>query len=133
MTDTKKDLVTQEKKEIVNEKEQTIPGKRYLPATDIVETGKELLLYMDMPGVNKDNVHVKLDKNILSIEGKIDSTRYSGLKPIYTEYNIGHFSRRFEVSNEIDQSKIDAKMSDGVLVLTLPKIPEKQPQIIKVN
>jgi len=133
MREEKKDLITQEKKEVQTEKELTVPGKKYLPTTDIVETEKELLLYMDMPGVNKDNVQIKLEKNILAINGKIDANPYTGLKPIYTEYNIGHFIRRFELSNEIDQSKIDAKMAEGVLLLTLPKTPAKQPKLIQVN
>jgi len=133
MTEEKKDLASQEKKEVQSRTEYTVPGKKYIPATDIVETEKELLLYMDMPGVKKDSVRVNLEKNVLAIDGQIDSSRYSGLKPLYTEYNVGHFTRNFELSNDIDQSKIDAKMNDGVLVLTLPKVPEKQPQAIAVN
>jgi len=133
MTEENKDLVSQEKKEIQPHKEHTVPGKKYLPGTDIVETEKELLLYMDMPGVHKDNVKISLEKNVLGIDGQIDSSPYENLKPLYTEYNIGHFSRHFELSNEIDQSKIDASIEDGVLLLTLPKVPKTQPTTIQVS
>lgn len=126
-------LVTQEKKEIKAKEEQTKPLKRYSPATDIIETEKELLVFMDMPGVPKDMVRVKLEKNVLQIDGEIDSSEYAGLKPLYSEYNIGHFSRRFELSNEIDLSSIEAKIDNGVLALTLPKAPEKEPTLIAVN
>lgn len=129
----KKEITVQEKKEIQTKSEQTTPGKVYLPTTDIVETEKQLLVYMDMPGVTKDKLNIKLEKNILGIDGEIDSSPYDNLKPIYTEYNIGHFSRSFELSNEIDQDGIKATMNDGVLVLTLPKIPEKQPKLIAVS
>ena len=78
-------------------------------------------------------INVKLEKNVLVIDGQINSNPYSDLKPLYTEYNIGHFTRRFELSNEIDQSKIGATVNDGVLRLTLPKVAEKQPRLIQVN
>ena len=128
-----KEITVQEKKELQTKSEPTIPGKVYLPNTDIVETDQELLVYMDMPGVGKEKLNVKIEKNVLGVDGEIDSTPYSNLKPLYTEYNIGHFSRRFELSNEIDQNGIKASMNDGVLLLTLPKVPEKQPKMIAVN
>ena len=133
MAEEKNEMVVQEKRELTTEKEHTIPGKKYIPATDIVETEKELLVYMDMPGVDRKLVDIKLEKNVLVVDGKIDAEPYGDLKPIYSEYNIGHFSRRFELSNEIDQSKIEARMNDGVLLLTLPKVPEQQPTAIQVN
>lgn len=133
MSDEKNEMVVQDKKELTTEKEHTVPGKKYIPATDIVETDKELLVYMDMPGVDRKLVNIKLEKNVLAIDGQIDSEPYGDLKPIYSEYNIGHFTRRFELSNEIDQSKIEARMNDGVLLLTLPKVPEQQPAAIQVN
>mgnify|MGYP003572246769 FL=1 len=133
MAEEKNELVVQDKKELTTEKEHTIPGKKYIPATDIVETDKALMVYMDMPGVDRSQVNIKLEKDVLAIDGQIDSQPYGDLKPIYSEYNIGHFTRRFELSNEIDQSKIEARMNDGVLLLTLPKVPEKQPTAIQVN
>ena len=133
MTINKAEFGQAEKKEVQVKQESTVPGKRYLPATDIVETEGELMLYMDMPGVEKDQIKVKLEKNILVVDGQVDSNLYSELKPLYTEYNIGHFTRKFELSNEIDQTRIGATIEEGVLKLTLPKVPEKQPKLIQVN
>ena len=114
-----------DKMEIKSKSEHTIPLKRYLPATDIVETSKELLLYLDIPGVEKET--------ILEIDGEIDSASYSGLRPLYGEYNIGHFRRSFELSSEINKSGIEAKVEDGVLTLLLPKVPIEQPRLIEVK
>ncbi|MFH2129518.1 MAG: Hsp20/alpha crystallin family protein [bacterium] len=133
MAEEKSEMVVQDKKEVASGKEPTIPGKKYVPYTDIVETDKELLVYMDMPGVDRKKVDIRLEKNVLVVDGQIDSQPYGDLKPIYSEYNIGHFTRRFEMSNKIDQSKIEARMNDGVLLLTLPKVPEKEPMAIQVN
>ena len=88
---------------------------------------------MDMPGVDRKKVEINLNKNVLSINGQIDYQPNGDLKLIYSEYNSGHFTRRFELSNEIDQTKIEARMNDGVLFLKLPKVPEKQPTAIEVN
>jgi len=113
--------------------EKTVAGKYYVPLTDIVETEKSLVVTMDIPGVKKENIHVKLEDNVLEVDGQIDYSTYNDLNPVYTEYNVGHFTRKFSVSNEIDTGNIDANLSDGVLTLTLPKAPEAQPRQINVN
>ena len=94
--DTNK-MVVENKKEVSLEKAQTIPGKQYIPATDIAETDKELLLYMDMPGVDRKKVEINLNKNVLSINGQIDYQPNGDLKLIYSEYNSGHFTDRKSV------------------------------------
>jgi len=113
--------------------EKTVAGKYYVPLTDIIETEKSLIVTMDMPGVKKESINVKLEDNILEVDSQIDHSPYNDLNPVYTEYNVGHFTRKFTVSNDIDTGKIDANLSDGVLTLTLPKAPEAQPRHIKVN
>lgn len=113
--------------------ESTSPGRYYSPYTDIFETADALAVVMDMPGVDKDNVAVTLEKGRLSVEGQVDSSRYEGLRPLYTEYDVGHFIRSFVVSSKIDQAGITAEMKAGVLTLRLPKAPEAQPRRIEVS
>ena len=120
-----------QKQEVKGEK--TVAGKYFLPATDIVETENELLVMMDMPGVRRENVEVKLENRVLEIEGHLDFSPYKDLTPIYSEYSVGHYTRRFTISNAIDSGKIDASLADGVLVLTLPKTPESQPRSVSVS
>jgi HSP20 family protein len=88
---------------------------------------------MDMPGVQRDRVDVTVEKDVLRVEGKIDFANYEGLNPLYTEYNVGHFMRRFQLSNKIDRDKISAAMEDGVLTLVLPKAEEAKPRQIKIS
>ncbi|MDX1645296.1 MAG: Hsp20/alpha crystallin family protein [Thermoanaerobaculia bacterium] len=113
--------------------EATSPGRYYSPYTDIFETEDALTVVMDMPGVDKANVAVTLEKGRLSVEGQIDSSRYDGLEPVYTEYDVGHFIRSFALSSKIDQAAITAEMEAGVLTLRLPKAPEAQPRRIEVS
>ena len=128
-----KELKVQEKKELVSDEEQTVPAKFYIPYTDIYETDNNLTVVMDMPGALRDMVDVTVEKNVLKIEGKIDFSNYDGLEPLYTEYNVGHFTRRFSLGSKIDQDKIEATMEDGVLTLVLPKVQEAKPRQVKVS
>ncbi len=130
---TDQSLETQTKKELEAREEKTLPGKFYVPYTDIYETEQALVVAMDMPGVEKQNIEVKLEKNVLTIEGRIDFSKYEGLSPVYTEYNVGHFSRSFSIPREIDGGAISAEIADGVLTLTLPKAKEVAPRRITVT
>jgi HSP20 family protein len=85
-----------------------------------------------MPGVAKEHVQIKLENDILEIEGKVDVADFSERRPIYSEYNVGNYFRRFAISNKINRDGIEAKIKDGVLTLTLPKAPELEPKRISV-
>lgn len=129
----RRELEPQQKKELEAREEKTLPGKFYVPYTDIYETDAALVLVMEMPGVEKKDLDVKLENNVLSVEGHVDFSKYEGLSPVYTEYNVGHFTRSFSISNEIDGSGIGATMADGVLTLRLPKVKAAAPRRIDVE
>ena len=129
----KQDLTPQEKKELDTREEKTYAGKFYVPGTDIFETGDAITMAMEMPGVSKESIDIKLEKRRLSVQGQIDFDNYETFKPVYTEYNVGHFSRSFTLSSEIDTEDINASVADGVLTLVLPKAKETQLRKIQVN
>ncbi len=127
------ELAVREKKELVSKEEKTIPGRYYVPYADIYETDEALTVVMEMPGVERDNLNVSLESDVLRVSGQIDFTKYEGLEPVYTEYNVGHYARSFALSNKIDQEGIRAQLEDGVLTLTLPKAKEAQPRRIAIH
>lgn len=133
MTEAEKNLDSVTKQEMESREEKTIPGKYYQPQTDIFETDAELVVVMEMPGVNREDLDIKVEKHVLSVDGRIDFKRYEALRPVYTEYNVGHYSRSFSLSNEIDQDGIAAKITDGVLTLTLPKAKAVSPRRIEIS
>src|ERR1700722_7966858 len=133
LMDTKQELQVQRKRELDKKEEGTIPVRVFMPTADIYETQDALKVVLEMPGVEKGNVDVHVEDGVLNVEGRLDLTKYKGLQPLYTEYNIGHYSRSFRLSNKINQEKIGAELKEGVLSLTLPKVEEAKPRTIRVN
>ena len=127
------ELQVQQKRELEKKQEATIPARVFVPTTDIFETEQALTLVAEMPGVDKAKVDVSVEDGVLTIQGQIDFSQYEGLRPVYTEYNIGHYRRAFTLSNRIDQNKISAEIKDGVLTLVLPKAEEAKPRRISVS
>jgi len=130
---TAPELAVRDKQELVSKGEQTVPGRYYVPFADIYETDEALCAVMEMPGVEKKDIDVALENDVLRIDGRIDFSKYDGMEPVYTEYNVGHYTRSFTLSNKIDQEKISAQLEDGVLTLTLPKAKEAQPRRISIG
>ena len=131
--DAKQALQVQQKRELETKQEATIPARVFIPTADIYEDENELTLILEMPGVDKGNVEVSVEDGVLRVGGRLDFSKYQGLQPLYTEYNIGHYSRSFTLSNQIDQDKIAAEMKDGVLSLKLPKVEQAKPRTIQVK
>jgi HSP20 family molecular chaperone IbpA len=115
------------------ETEHTRPGRTYRPHVDILENDSELCLRADMPGVAEKSVQVSLEDGVLSIRGDVSLAPYEKLTPVYTEYEVGNYEQRFRLSNQIDGTRIEARLSDGVLELHLPKAAEAQPRQIAIQ
>jgi HSP20 family protein len=129
----KQELQVQQKREVEKAQETTRPMRAFLPTADIFETENALTVVLEMPGVAKDNVDVSVENDLLTIEGRIDLSKYEGLRPVYGEYNVGPYRRSFRLSSRIDQSKINAEMRDGVITLVLPKAEEAKARRIAVS
>ena len=126
------DLATYQKQELEGN-EHTRPGRTFVPAVDIYETPDSLWLRADMPGVDENAVEIHVANGVLSIEGRVAVKDYENLEPVYTEYNVGNFARRFTLSSEIDTARITARMNHGVLELELPKAEAAKPRRIAIS
>ena len=129
---SRQELQVQQKREVDKTQENTIPSRTYLPVTDIFETDRALTVVLEIPGVTRENVDISVEKDVLRIEGRIDHSRYQDLKPVYTEYNIGHYVRSFQLSSAIDQKGISAELKDGVMTLVLPKVEKARSRKIEI-
>jgi HSP20 family molecular chaperone IbpA len=130
---TSQELHVQQKRELEQKQEGTVPSRSFIPNADIYETDEALIVLLEMPGVDKSHIDVSVEDDVLTIEGRIDFSKYQGLTPLYAEYPVGDYRRGFTLSNRIDQHKISAEMGDGVLTITLPKVEEVKPRRISIG
>ena len=133
MADQQQELAVREKRELAAREERTVPGRFFVPHTDVYETEDALTVVMEMPGVGREEVEIELKDDVLRVEAKIDFAKYGGMEPVYTEYNVGHYGRSFTLSDRVDQERIAAQLEDGVLTLTLPKTAEARPRRIAIG
>jgi HSP20 family molecular chaperone IbpA len=128
-----REVALQEKRELSPAQERTEAGKFYSPYTDIYETKDTVVVTMEVPGVTKSDIDIRLEKGQLTVTGNLDSKLYDGLDPIYSEYNVGNFVRSFTLSTKIDSDAIEATVADGVLTLRLPKAKEAVARRIEIR
>jgi HSP20 family protein len=127
------ELKVQEKRELENKTEATIPSRIFVPTADIYETQDALTVVLEMPGIAKDNIEIRVEDGVLNVDGRLDFSKYEEMRPLYTEYNIGHYSRSFRLPSQIDRSKIAADLKDGVLSLVLPKVEKAKPRTVQIT
>ncbi len=113
--------------------EQTRPGVVYTPAVDIFETPDALTLLADMPGVKPSNLKIDLREGVLTLAGLVEARPQAGRESLLVELEPGNYYRQFTLSDVIDQSRIEAKLTDGVLRLHLPKVEAVKPRQITVK
>jgi HSP20 family protein len=113
-----------EEREIARARERHMP-----PPMDIYESGDQLVLMADMPGVSSENLDVRVDDDILTIQGKaLDPAPGDA---IYREYELNSFFRQFQLSDEVDAEKVNAELRNGVLTVQLPKCEKAKPKQIQ--
>ncbi len=115
------------------EVEQTKSGPVYVPAVDIFEDNSAITLVADMPGVSPNDLRIDLHEGVLTLTGQSNATPGEAEIDVFREYRPGQFCRQFSLSDRIDQDKIEAGMTDGVLRLVLPKAEAQKPRQIKVK
>jgi HSP20 family molecular chaperone IbpA len=103
------------------------------PAVDIFEDAAAITLLADMPGVAKDRLDVRLDGDTLSIEGRVELEGLQDMRALWAEVNVPRFRRTFTLSRELDASRVEANLKDGVLTLRVPKQAHAQPRRIEVH
>jgi HSP20 family protein len=106
----------------------------WAPAVDIYETENELVLKADLPDVNEKDLDIRIESNILTIEGerkfeeKVKEDNYLRIERTY-----GSFSRSFSLPSTVDSGSVKADYKNGLLTVELPKRAESKPRQVKIN
>lgn len=134
MANESKELQTNREELSVQQPPET-DGERptYMPLADIYERADSLVAVVDMPGVDEKSVDIQVERNILTISGKVEDEPLSGYRPVYQEFESGRFLRQFTLSDEVDCSRIEATVQDGVLRIVLPKAESARARRIVVR
>ena len=132
MADTK-ELQVKEKQEVTSPAEQTQPGLVFTPAVDIFETEREITLLADMPGVTSNDITIDLKDGVLTLTGDVKPWESAAESDVLVEFEIGRYYRQFTLSDIIAQDRIEAKLENGTLRLSLPKAEKAIPRQITVT
>jgi HSP20 family protein len=112
-------------------RELTMPS---VPAVDVAESEKAYEVTAELPGMDEKNVEVKVANGILTIKGEKQEEKEEKKKDYYLhERNFGSFERSFGIPESVEADKIEASFKKGVLTVTLPKKPEAQKPVKKIE
>lgn len=103
------------------------------PLVDIYETNDDYYLVANMPGVEKDDVKVKIEEGDLVIMGRVNFLGEMKKKYLMKEIDSSNYYRKFRLSDSVDNDKINAKMENGRLNVHLPKVERVKPKTIEIN
>lgn len=132
MTETKAMEVRKEEM-LPEESERTRETRCFIPRADVFETDEAIVVLMDIPGAEQDQINVSLEKNILTVSAYCNPEGPEGYSLAFAEYEVGDYERSFRLSDHIDRDKIQAEYKNGVLRLTLPKAAEARKRKIEVK
>ena len=130
---TTKEIEIQEQELVEEDNERTRECRCFVPRSDIYEVGDEIIVAMDMPGINENAIEITLEKNILNVKGYAQMDDMGEHSLAAAEYENGDYERSFRISDTVAKDKIDAVYKDGVLRLTLPKAEQAKGRKIAVK
>jgi HSP20 family molecular chaperone IbpA len=113
--------------------QQEQPQRYVVPPVDVFENEASITLLADLPGVTRDQLHVRVDGDNLVLEATAATTGPENMELVYGEAQCPAYRRQFTLSRELDASRIEAQLRDGVLRLTIPKAEEARPRRIQVQ
>jgi HSP20 family molecular chaperone IbpA len=126
----KKDVMSQPTAAVAEAHESERPIR--MPV-DIFEDETGITVLADMPGVSKERLDLQIDKNTLSIQGKTEIPVPDGMEALYADVRSTLYQRNFSLSSELDGSRAEASLKDGVLALRIPKREEHKARKIEVR
>ena len=123
--------------QVASREEQQLPAettrRAVLPPVDIFEDEHGITLYADLPGVTKEKLEIHIDGDTLTIDAEATVGAPKNMEQVYSEVRTPYYRRAFTLSRELDASKVEAGMKDGVLKLHIPKLEEAKPRRITVK
>jgi HSP20 family molecular chaperone IbpA len=115
------------------QRDSNVAEPALVPPVDVLENEAGITVKADLPGVSKESLSIRVDGETLAIEGKVSLGEADNLEAVYAEVRTAQYKRSFVLSRDLDTSRIDATMKNGVLTLTVPKLEQAKPRRIAVR
>lgn len=113
--------------------EPTRARPTFRPRCDIAETEDGLVLIADVPGATQEGLDIQLERRELTIRAEVAEDAPEGMSPLYREYQVGDYERRFTLTGDFDIDRIEADLSSGVLTIRLPRAAQPEARRIEVR
>lgn len=105
-----------------------------MPSLDLIDRDNEILVRAEIPGIQKENIAVSLADNVLTIKGESSSERSEEKGDYYRhEISSSSFARSVSIPSDVNESKVNASLKDGILEVTLPKSDSSKRKTIKIK
>ncbi|MEH1928232.1 Hsp20/alpha crystallin family protein [Nostoc sp.] len=110
------------------------PRTAWVPAVELSDNGSELLLRVEIPGVEGKDLDVQVTQDAVSIAGQHRYEKHSESNAkVHCEFRYGNFTRVIALPTKVQNQQVKADLKDGILILTLPKLEQEQSKVFKVN
>ena len=128
------EMIEKEINKMFNDFFKSFDRTRDYPLMDIVDSKDDIVIYVEIPGVNKDDIKVKIHNDVLTISGERKEPELpEKVNCLIREREFGKFMRSVRLPYPIEVSKVSAEYKDGILKITLPKKEEVKPKEIQIN
>lgn len=122
------------KKDAADTRVESKKGSEYrLPPVDILENDGEYMMFFDVPGVEKDDIQLKIEKGVLTLTAECSKLPGKDFECLRNEMSFTGFRRSFELGDSVNGDSIVADYKNGTLKLTLPKREEQKTKQIKIR
>lgn len=115
------------------QRDSNVAESALVPPVDVLENEAGITVKADLPGVSKESLTIRVDGETLTIEGQVSLGEAANLEAVYAEVRTAQYKRGFVLSRDLDTSRIDATVKNGVLTLTVPKLEQAKPRRIPVR
>lgn len=109
-------------------------GGAWMPPVEVEETGEHIRYVLEVPGIRPEDINVTVERSVLTVSGEKKAERSEENATCrLTERRYGRFTRRFQLPARVDADAVTARHENGLLTITLPKVPAARPRQIRIE
>src|SRR5262245_34146491 len=108
-------------------------AKNFVPQVDVRSNEERVLFYFDVPGVKKEDIEITLERGVLTVKGARKFEAGHDKEQLLLGRSYGTFRRSFSLPDQLDEEKLSAKLTDGVLAIEIPRQPKAKPRRIEIK